>query len=229
MQYRLIYLAIVFLGLFTSSCKKETPVEKPYEAEFIEADPNMTFYFRGIINGVQKNWTVTSYKDDQSLPYRFNSASGVEALGTDCKKTFCKYLMEDVEIFQNNGAGPAKNLIAAVFNISSRTGDRKEIIKQFYPGQKVFGKPRMTISDPVKDGVYIYYIDETGKEWSSFNGTGLQTGSSFKSENFFIQPFSEISCLNIWKATFSCTLYDKNGNSIQVVDGEFFTPVLVKK
>ncbi|MFB9052119.1 hypothetical protein ACFFVB_03415 [Formosa undariae] len=211
---------ITLIILFALSCEEETTFIEPSES---------IFYFRGTINGVYKDWTVTDHKNGDNLDYRFNSASGVDSLGSDCENTFCKYMFEDVDIFENNGAGTTKNYIAAGFYISSKTGDRNEIINQFSVGQKDFGKPRSSITDPVKDGVYVYYIDENGKVWCSHYGSGFQTNSSFKSEEFLKQPYTEISCENIWRATFSCILYDGNGSSIKLDNCELYTPVIVIK
>jgi hypothetical protein len=221
----LIILAAIILAL---SCKKETTYPMTTDSKVnIEDNSKITFYFRGTINGIYKDWTVVDYKNGNDLAYRFNSASGVDTLGSDCVNTFCKYMIEDVVIFQNNSTGVPRNYIAAGFNISSKTGDRNDIINQFSVGQKLFGKPRFNILDPVKDGVYVYYIDENGKEWCSHLGSGNQTNSIFKSEQLLPQPFPSISCKYIWRATFSCTLYDRNGNSIKLENCEFFTPVIV--
>lgn len=223
MKNKQTILGLTFIILFTLSCKKETTSSKSN----IDDNSKSIFYFRGTINGINKDWTVTDYKNGNDLPYRYNSASGVDALGTDCEATLCKYMIEDVVIFQNNGTGATKNYIAAGFNISSKTGDRSEIINQFNLGQKTFGKPRTTILDQVKDGVYVYYIDDNGKEWCSHFGSGNQTNSVFNSVELLPQTLPEISCRKIWRATFSCTLYDRNGNSIKLDNCEFYTPVLV--
>lgn len=228
MQNNSSFLGFLVIILFTTSCKKETSSTITSNTEVtVEKNSKITFYFRGTISGIYKDWTVADYKNGNNLSYRFNSASAVDTLGGDCVNTFCKYMIEDVVIFQNNGAGATKNYIAAGFNISSKTGDRNDIINQFSVGQKNFGKPRFSILDPVKDGVYVYYIDENGKVWCSHFGSGNQNTSIFKSEQLLQQPFSEISCRNIWRATFSCTLYDRNGNSIKLDNCEFFTPVIV--
>lgn len=227
-NYKARLLAIIAVIVFAISCKKETESLVATNTKVdIEDNSKITFYFRGTVNGIYKDWTVADYKNGDNLPYRFNSASGADTLGSDCVNTFCKYMIEDVVIFQNNGAGATRNYIAAGFNISSKTGDRNDIINQFSVGQKTFGKPRFNISDPVKDGVYVYYIDDNGKEWCSHFGSGNQAASIFKSEQFLPQPFSIISCKNIWRATFSCILYDRNGGSIKLDNCEIFTPSIV--
>ncbi|MBL0154222.1 MAG: hypothetical protein IPP93_12315 [Chitinophagaceae bacterium] len=219
---------LIVIILFAVSCNKDTDaISTVNTKETVSETPTIQFYFRGTINGNYKDWTVTDIKNGENLVYRFNSASGVDTLSSDCVNTVCKYMLEDVVIFQNNGLNPMKNYIAAGFNISSKTGDRNEIISQFAVGPKTFGKPRMKITDPVKDGIYVFYIDENGKPWCSHWGSGNQANSVFKSEQLLPQPFHEISCRKIWKATVTCMLYDQEGNSLKVENGEFFTPVIV--
>jgi hypothetical protein len=214
------------------ACQKESTINRTTGETLISmlADTATgNFYFRGTINGAYKDWTVTDYKNGEDLKYRFNAGSAIDTLSSDCKNTFCKFLLDDVVIFENNGPGPTKNYIAAGFNISTKTGDRNEIISQFAAGQKTFGKPRSSISDSVRDGMYVYYIDENGKSWCSFSGSGDQKNSIVISDGLYPQPYPEISCSNIWKVNFSCILYDENGSSLQLKNCEFFTPVLVRR
>jgi hypothetical protein len=226
-QTRLAFLVVILL--LSLSCKKEAAPVKP-AAEINDPELNVSglFYFRGTINGVYKDWTVTDYKNGEDQPYRYNTGSGVDTLGSDCVNSYCKFMIEDVNIFQNNGAGPTRNYIDAGFNIASKTGNRQDIISQFSVGQKIFGKPRNTITEPVRDGAYVYYIDENGKEWCTHFSSGNQANSIFNSVQLLPQLFPEIYTLNIWRARFSCTLYDRNGNSIRLENGEFYTPALVK-
>jgi hypothetical protein len=229
-KFRYTSLAVIVLIAFC--CKKETTYTESQSARPAtninpEKDSNIVFYFRGTINGIYKDWTIADHKNGENLAYRFNAGSGVDTLGSDCINTFCKYMIEDVDIFQNNGPGPTKNYIAADFYMSSKTGNRNDIINQYAVGPKAFGKPRLNISDPVKDGIDVYYIDENGKEWSSFFGSGDQTNSYFNSVQLLDQPFPDISCRKIWRASFSCTLYDRNDNSIKLDSCEFFTPAIV--
>ena len=214
-------------------CKKEDPERLSSVFPSLET-PKTTFYFRGNINGVYKDWTVTDYNTSTNngwgnSKYYFNAASAVGALGEACEGSFCKNLMEDVVIAEWNGPGLTKNYIAAGFYIASNTGDRSEIIRQFEAGEKSYGIPRKSISDPVRDGVYVYYIDENKKQWCSHWGAAEQSGSKFTSVELLPQPDPKISCLKRWKATFSCTLYDGLGNSIALKDGVIYSPVLVKK
>ena len=71
------------------------------------------------------------------------------------------------------------------------------------------------------EGVGIYYVDKTLKEWSTNFGSGLQTGSTFaitSSEGGFDLLGGYIVKFT---ATFSCKLYDEAGNSINLTNGKF--------
>lgn len=223
-----LLVVIIIFTVFLSSCQKSNGISNATTDQSV-IDSDVKFYFRGAINGVSKDWTVVDYKNGDNLEFRYNAASARDSLGNDCVNTFCKYMIEDADIFQNNGSGSTKNYIAVGFNISSKSGDRSEIISQFSPGEKTFGKRRVTINDSVHDGVYVYYIDENGKEWCSDFGSGIQSESIFKIEELLPQPFTEINCRNIWKASFSCILYDHEGYFIRLDNCELFTPILVKK
>lgn len=87
----------------------------------------------------------------------------------------------------------------------------QEFSNFFNPGTYSYG----TIPE---HGVQIYWSDASGTLWTSYFGTANQTGSTFsivekKEEtlggNFFVKVH----------ATFSCKLYDDNGNSKTLTNG----------
>lgn len=78
-------------------------------------------------------------------------------------------------------------------------------------------------SDPYKngDGVYIDWVDKQGNLWSTIDGTGDQTGSTFK----IISVGDEPDALNNYyikvKMQFNCKLYkESTGEMIQLTNGE---------
>lgn len=74
-----------------------------------------------------------------------------------------------------------------------------------------FGK----VSSATIDGAAIDYIDASGNNW--FSETGSQTGSTFTITELITN--SSVGSAKIFKATFSCRLYDVNGtNSIVVTN-----------
>lgn len=77
---------------------------------------------------------------------------------------------------------------------------------------------------PPTDGVQIAWTDGSGKRWCSSWGSGDQTGSSFKvTEHTKIeyQIGQPLDGRYNSKGTFTCKLYDAQGNSMTVKDGKF--------
>ncbi|MCB0713154.1 MAG: hypothetical protein KDD67_12560 [Ignavibacteriae bacterium] len=76
-----------------------------------------------------------------------------------------------------------------------------------------------------KDGVEIRWVDANGKSWSTAYGSGNQANSSFvitkKVKIEYPQPWLGDRILYEIEGTFSCTLYDSSGNSMQVTEGKF--------
>jgi len=75
-----------------------------------------------------------------------------------------------------------------------------------------------------RDGVVIQWVDAAGTLWSSDLGAADQTGSSFTvttNTKIEYQPGQSVYGQYITRGTFSCTLYDGNGNSIHIRDGRF--------
>jgi hypothetical protein len=82
------------------------------------------------------------------------------------------------------------------------------------------------IYNPAKNGVIVYYIDQNGKSW--FSGDGSQQGSFFESISLTDLTGINNSYLNkIWKARFSCRLYDGVGNWINVENGEIYNRIML--
>ena len=77
--------------------------------------------------------------------------------------------------------------------------------------------------DPTQDGASISYTDENGVEWHSEGGS--QAGSTFAITE--ISDNEDGTSEKIMKASFSCKLYDDNGNSIQVINGKISGKILM--
>ena len=91
-----------------------------------------------------------------------------------------------------------------------------EIEGMFSIGAYPYGKHSGDVNDAV-EGAVVYYIDGSGKAWSSDNGAGTQTGSTFQITEHVSNSdgFSQ----RITKATFSCKLYDEEGNVKTLTNG----------
>ncbi|HEV7620745.1 MAG TPA: hypothetical protein VGO09_03380 [Flavisolibacter sp.] len=228
---------LLVLSAFLLSCTKEDlrrpGIDNLYLKELAKkisykpVNPFLdSFYFKGNINGKNMEWIVTDFRNGSSLEYRYKSASGIGTLNSNKLSSFTHYLIEDGIVFQNTANEGSKNYLAAGFNIASSTGNRTEINSWFMPGIKPFGKPRLSIADPVKNGVYIYYRDENGKEWISHNARSSQKGSYFESISLKDEFRTQVRGSKKWKARFSCKLYDQTGKYIIAKDCELYVPVL---
>src|SRR4029079_5417631 len=114
------------------------------------------------------------------------------------------------------------------FNMATTRTGREEIISWFSLGAKTFAspvRPATELLNPAYNGVYVYYVDENGKDWATQRGT--QQGSTFESVLFIDETRTDVPAKKGWKAKFSCRLYDNSGNFITVENGEIFAPVLL--
>ena len=64
----------------------------------------------------------------------------------------------------------------------------------------------------------IAWIDDNGNEWATYNGSGDQSGSSFRVVD--TEAADDEDYVGMCQIEFTCKLYDKNGNMMQVTDGK---------
>ena len=222
----------VLLGVFVlAACKKEDKLFKEnssVQAETVSAVATAgadSFYFKAVIDGTPVNWAVSDQKQVSNALFLSRSSFGAGQLNGNSSATEGRYLVANTVIYKNNIHNYPQ--IAAGFNIATTSGERNELTAYFLPGAKAFGVPRANVSDAVKDGVFIKYIDATGKEWVSYSGTASQLNGSFESLVFTDEKRSvDGNGSKKWKASFSCKLYDGNGKSILLQKGEIYGPVL---
>ena len=69
----------------------------------------------------------------------------------------------------------------------------------------------------------IAWIDNNGNEWATYYGSGDQTGSSFRVLD--TEMSEEDDYVAMIQIEFSCKLYDRNGNVIEVAGGKARGPV----
>lgn len=91
-----------------------------------------------------------------------------------------------------------------------------EIESMFSIGTYPYGKHSGDLNDAV-EGAVVYYIDSSGKAWSSDNGAATQTGSTFQITEHISN--SDGFSRRISKASFSCKLYDEEGNVKTLTNG----------
>ena len=189
---------------------------------------NDTFYFKAKFNGVTLNWIVPSKNNQSSYQFHSGASFGYDSLRSQCVANYCHYLVAYSQIFMN--VPSVKPQINIGFPMATQQSSREEFLSWFTPGLKNYGLARSsTLSDmynPAKNGVTVYYIDQNGKSW--FSGDGPQQGSFFESISLTDLSGVNDSYLNkIWKARFSCKLYDGVGNWINVEDGEIYNRIMV--
>ncbi|HUR11560.1 MAG TPA: hypothetical protein VM012_09345 [Flavitalea sp.] len=222
-----VFLPVLMIS-FLAGCKKE---DKFFVKDGTNAAENVkpmvaaddVYYFKAIINGQTISWVVPA--GGKQGAYESRSVYTVSQLSDDCTDNLCRYFLANTVISSKNSTGIPQ--ITAGFNIATKNADKKDLQSWFEPGIKVFGTPRSTIADVVKNGVFIYYIDSDKKEWVSHFGSGDQSGSFFESVDLTNgTQVNEGSVQKRWKARFSCKLYSREGKSISVENGEIYGPVL---
>ncbi|MGZ8541417.1 MAG: hypothetical protein ACXWV6_12250, partial [Chitinophagaceae bacterium] len=169
------------------------------------------FYFSATINGASIKYEA----NDLNSQYECGISSPYSATGDE-------YDIYEGTFIQD-GNDPLKNNIYVhilkYFNHYPSPTERLAMINlRNYP----FGLS--DVSTATINGASIIYADATGKEWSSEPGS--QTGSTFSITELVDNPDNTSD--KIFKATFSCKLYDGNGGSIgvnnAVIRGKAFIP-----
>jgi hypothetical protein len=195
-------LVFVFVLSFIVSCKKDK--SSVNEDEF-------PFHFSATINGAsikyEANDLNSQYECGISSPYSANGEEHDIYEGT---------LIQD-------GNDPSKNNIYVhILKYFNHYPLYPERLGMLTIGNYAYGKS--DVSTSTINGASIVYTDGDGKEWHSEDGP--QTGSSFSVTELVDNP--DDTSDKIFKATFSCKLYDGNGGSLQVTNavirGKVFFP-----
>jgi len=185
-------LVITLLLSSIVSCKKD------------KADDNQDqfpFYFTATING-----TAVKYEaDDLNSQYACGTSAPFNANGDDYD------IYEGTSIADWNDLSK-NNIYVHVLKFFDHEPSWAERLAMFQIGSYPYGFG--SISSATIDGAAIIYADATGKEW--FSELGPQTGSTFSVAEIVDNP--DNTSIKIFKATFSCKLYDGSGGSIQVTN-----------
>lgn len=207
------------------ACKKNS-VNNESSANGVNSTDS--FYFKAKMNGKYLSWIVPSHKNESSFSYVTNAQWGYSDLSKDCGEGNCYYMDASTEI-RANLAEP-KERVAIGFNMATQRMGREEISSWFVAGSKSYAypvRPVSALTNSVYNGVYIYYVDANGKDWATQRG--FQQKSSFQSLLFADEVRTDVTPQKVWKAKFSCRLYDIAGNFIDVEDGEVYGPVLLPR
>ncbi|HWR33056.1 MAG TPA: hypothetical protein VN451_06005, partial [Chitinophagaceae bacterium] len=186
-----------------------------------------SFYFNAKLNGSSLSWIVPSKNNQPSYDFHSGASYGYNSLTGQCNEDFCFYLIAFTQIFKN--APSLDPQINVGFNMATQQTGRDEYLSWFTPGFKNYGLKRAStiteILDPRKNGVIVYYIDPNGKSWSSISGS--QLGSIFESVSLIDLQYPNSYLNKIWKAKFSCKLYDDAGNWINVENAEIYNRIML--
>lgn len=194
-------LILVTVACLAVSCKKD---KSSNEEEF-------PYYFSATINGASVKYEA----NDLNSRYECGTSSPYSALGDDHD------IYEGTVILDGND-DTKNNIYLHILKFFDHYPDFSERLAMIKTGNYPYGISKV---DPTTvDGVSIDYTDANGKEW--FSELGSQSGSNFSITELVENP--DGTSLKIFKATFSCKLYDGSGGSIQVsnavVRGKVFNP-----
>lgn len=194
----------ILLMVFYSCEKDEEKDEVITPSDEISAD----YYFTGTING--ETFSFQYMKDGFACgasEFGGNEGSNYqEAQGSRLQKVFGSSQSISFHILKRFPNNP--------------TSEQKD--EMFVLGNYPYGSDKSNNASSGLDGAMISYIDLEGTIWSSDNGTGDQTGSTFKLvEHFTNEDASYLFARNISKVKFSCKLYNDDGLSISATDCEF--------
>jgi hypothetical protein len=192
---RTIYLVLIFLACF--ACKKDDPTEE------LDDDITSDFYFTATIDGVKVliQEGIDGY------------ANGSGAGGGSTPDGFQQ---EQGAVFLGLPNGYVAVVILKTF--PERPDQCSQMDGMFHIGSYPFGQTSRSTEEDGKDGVAIFYMDADGVYWSSDYEPATQSGSSFEITEY--TDFTTMFSSKIMKAKFNCTLYDGEGHSKTLTNGE---------
>jgi hypothetical protein len=201
------FCIFLFLIVFVS-CKKEKE-----SSENSESSSEYPYYFSATINGkavkYEANDIGSRYDCGVSSPYSaidddydFYEGTFIQDSEDETKNNIYVYILQ-----RFNGGEPTYNQRVGMFHLGSYS----------------YGYSNIDDNLPTINGASIYYIDEKGIEW--WSEAGSQSGSTFKITE--ISDIEDGTSDKIFKASFSCKLYDSDGNSIQVTNAQIRGKILL--
>lgn len=139
--------------------------------------------------------------------------AGSSTSGSLKKLYFSSVRNQSTEFFAGISMGSLSNPNAA-------HPDDTDFINFISLGDKVYAyETGVGTNSGTSDGAGVWmYID--GVEWSTSKGVADQTGSTFEITEVTVQPFTGDQYIKV-EATFSCKIYDDNGNSMVLTNGTF--------
>lgn len=202
----LLAFVVMLMALNFSSCKKKDPNNG---GSSNSGAPSITsnYYFQANING---SW-VTFQHNNTTLFAGYGS--NYSATG-DTIKGYSEFSGIS-DLAESNGGGIGGIGVNKLYEL-----DSIDQFNLFKLGTRTYGRYNSdSIPQKFTAGVYVSYL-VNDVLWSSDLGSGDQTGSSFTITEF-IDNNTDYTSEKIVAATFSCKLYDGNGNSKTVTNGKY--------
>ncbi len=184
-------LSILLIVAVLVSCKKED-AGKPESSEY-------PYYFIATVNGNKIKYEA----DDLGSNYGCGTTSPQFGIGDS-------YDIYEGTFFMKMGDFDKNTVYVRLLKHFNHDPDVEERAAIFKIGSYPFGV--LSSGSPTVDGASISYLDANGKEW--FSESGSQSGSSFAITE--LEDNEDFTAVKLFKAEFSCRLYDEDGNSIEI-------------
>lgn len=183
-------ILVLYICLGVTACKKDN------------SNTNYPYYFTATINGVNIKYEA----NDEDSRYGCGISQPSSANVPDDYDIYEGTLIEDMMTSSSN------QIYVHILKYFTDDPTLNERVAMIHLGAYGYGKS--DVSSATVNGASITYIDKDGKTWSS--EAGDQTGSTFTITELIDNPESING--KIFKANFSCKLYDGNAGSIQVIN-----------
>jgi hypothetical protein len=211
MRSVILLALIVTTIVLLSSCQKEIDwvVDRPSGTTAVAGNsttPTSTFpyYFIGTVNGSSLKYEA----DDLTSPF----GCGISEPGSSSGTT--DYDVYEGTVIAKMSDLEAKNAVLVhILKYFNHEPSMAEKLAMFKVGSYPYGVS--ATSSATKNGASITFLDANGNNW--FSETGSQTGSTFNITEYTDNP--GVLGGKLFKATFSCKLYNEAGSSsIQVTN-----------
>jgi hypothetical protein len=205
------FLAVIAVSLILASCKKEsstpttTPTTPTTTVTPTGTNINSSPQFTGTVNG-------TNFSFINGSGYTSNVSSSKQLGGSSATANYAEY---QSSIFDSptstKGIGIWKGTIT--FPLSSSTPDTASF-DAFFP------LTTCAYSLNYTNGIEVDWVDASGVEWTTSQGTGSQTGSKFTI--IAKQVLTSFGTQNVKvMINFNCTLYNTSGGSMPLTNGVY--------
>ena len=192
--------------LFTSCAKDDDPQPTPTPAP--PTSSNYIYFFKANLDGKAVEVGQKKFSFDYSNGLGSAGTGGPDTSYQVTQYTYFSHVTDDTKPEYTVG-------MITTFKGYFSSPDYQTRADAITLGNHPYGD-----DDPFaeKDGAIVEYLDENDVFWTTYFGSGDQSGSSFKITNY--TDNTDGFSAKIIEAEFSCTLYDGNGNSIVVKNGE---------